>query len=103
MVGFVQDTKKQSTMTGFSATCFFGKQISKLDIEKSDLVIDKEQNFKINKIKRHGRSNLMVDHKPSDSMDILISTINSQKDLGWKADTCLLQENHSDHPGAENC
>jgi hypothetical protein len=35
------------------------------------------------------RTNLHLEHKPSDEMDLLISTLNDA-DLGWKADTCKL-------------
>ena len=40
------------------------------------------------------RKNLHLAHKPSDEMDILISTIN-ESDLGWKADVCKYQKHHA--------
>lgn len=46
------------------------------------------------------RSNLHHDHVPSDSMDLLIQTIN-ESDLGWKADVCKLQKHHESY--GENC
>ena len=46
------------------------------------------------------RSNLHYDHKPSDTMDLLIETIN-ESDLGWKADICKLQKHHQLY--VENC
>lgn len=42
------------------------------------------------------RSNLHLEHVPSDEMDLLISTIN-KADLGWKASTCKLQKHHQDY------
>lgn len=48
------------------------------------------------------RSNLHLDHVPSDEMDLLISTINSA-DLGWKASTCKLQKHHQDYGKGETC
>jgi hypothetical protein len=39
------------------------------------------------------RSNPHHDHVPSDTMDLLIETIN-ESDLGWKADVCKLQKHH---------
>ena len=41
-------------------------------------------------IKRH---NPHHDHVPSDEIDLLIETINSN-DLGWTADVCKLQKSH---------
>jgi len=35
------------------------------------------------------RTNLHLEHVPSDEMDLLISTINAAN-LGWKASTCKL-------------
>lgn len=39
------------------------------------------------------RSNPHHFHTPSDEIDVLIEAINSA-DLGWKADTCKMQQNH---------
>lgn len=55
---------------------------------------------KSNKINK--RSNLHLEHVPSDEMDLLISTINSA-DLGWKASTCKLQKSHKDYGKGQNC
>lgn len=44
---------------------------------------------KVQKRAHNKRSNPHHDHKPSDEMDLLISTIN-KLDLGWKADVCKL-------------
>ena len=35
-----------------------------------------------------------MEHRPSDEMDILISTVN-EADLGWKADVCKYQRHHA--------
>ena len=37
------------------------------------------------------RTNLHAEHVPSDTMDLLINTINAG-DFGWKADECKLQK-----------
>ena len=42
---------------------------------------------------KHKRTNQHLEHKPSDIMDILISTINAAE-LGWEADTCKLQRHN---------
>lgn len=52
--------------------------------------------------KKNKRSNLHLEHVPSDEMDLLISTIN-QADLGWKASTCKLQKHHKDYAKGQNC
>lgn len=52
--------------------------------------------------KKNKRSNLHLEHVPSDEMDLLISTINSA-DLGWKASTCKLQKHHKDYAKGQNC
>lgn len=39
------------------------------------------------------KTNLHMDHVPSDEMDLLISMVNSEE-LGWKADECKLQKHH---------
>jgi hypothetical protein len=41
----------------------------------------------------HRRFNAHKNHVPNDMMDILIEAIN-ESDLGWKADTCMLQKHH---------
>jgi len=46
--------------------------------------------------KSNKRSNLHLEHVPSDEMDLLISTVN-QANLGWKASTCKLQKHHKDY------
>jgi len=51
---------------------------------------------------RKRRSNLHLEHVPSDEMDLLISTIN-KADLGWKASTCKLQKHHQDYGKGQNC
>ena len=48
------------------------------------------------------RTNLHLEHVPSDEMDLLISTINAAN-LGWKASTCKLQKSHQDYGKGENC
>ena len=35
-----------------------------------------------------------MEHKPSDTMDLLIQTIN-EADLGWTADVCKYQKHHA--------
>ena len=110
-------------MKNFKAVCFYGKQTSKFNIEKTEEV-DADGKQKFNKILKHDnsaskelkdvkkanvvkkskpsmknkkpskRSNLHLEHKPSDEMDLLISTLNDA-DLGWKADTCKLQKHHA--------
>jgi hypothetical protein len=48
---------------------------------------------KVQMKKTSKRRNLHLEHKPSDEMDLLISSVNSL-DLGWKADTCKYQKTH---------
>ena len=48
------------------------------------------------------RTNLHLEHKPSDEMDLLISTLNDA-DLGWKADTCKLQKHHAKYGQGQVC
>jgi len=43
------------------------------------------------KTKRH---NMHLENKPSDEMDLLITTVN-EADLGWKADVCKYQKSHA--------
>jgi len=58
--------------------------------EKSKVIPKKDDKKKdLKKAKPSNRSNLHLEHKPSDEMDLLISTINNM-DLGWKADICKL-------------
>ena len=52
--------------------------------------------------KKNKRSNLHLEHVPSDEMDLLISTVN-QANLGWKASTCKLQKHHKDYGKGQNC
>lgn len=49
--------------------------------------------MRVHKRAHNKRSNPHHDHKPSDEMDVLISTIN-ELDIGWKADVCKLQKHH---------
>jgi hypothetical protein len=56
--------------------------------------------MKVHKRAGGRRSNAHLEHKPSDHMDLLISTINGA-DLGWKADTCKLQKHH--HEYGDHC
>ena len=49
--------------------------------------------MKIHERAHDRRSNPHHDHRPSDEMDLLIETINSNN-LGWKADPCKLQKHH---------
>ena len=110
-------------MKNFKAVCLYAKQTSKFNVEKTEEV-DADGKQKFNKIIKHDnsaskeltivkkanavekskpsmknkkpskRSNLHLEHKPSDEMDLLISTLNDA-DLGWKADTCKLQKHHA--------
>ena len=48
------------------------------------------------------RTNLHLEHKPSDEMDLLISTLNDA-DLGWTADTCKLQKHHARYGEGRSC
>lgn len=54
------------------------------------------------KKKPSARTNLHLEHKPSDEMDLLISTLNDA-DLGWKADTCKLQKHHARYGEGRSC
>ena len=62
-------------------------------VTKKTNVVNKSKPPTKNK-KPSKRSNLHLEHKPSDEMDLLISTLNDA-DLGWKADTCKLQKHHA--------
>lgn len=42
------------------------------------------------------RFNAHHEHVPSDETDILIEAINNME-IGWKADTCKLQEHHASY------
>ena len=48
------------------------------------------------KRKSHVRFNAHHAHVPSDNTDLLIEAINNM-DIGWKADTCKLQEHHANY------
>jgi hypothetical protein len=37
-----------------------------------------------------------LEHKPSDEIDLLISSVN-EADLGWKADVCKYQKHHANY------
>ena len=56
----------------------------------------------VHKKKPSARTNLHLEHKPSDEMDLLISTLNDA-DLGWKADTCKLQKHHAKYGEGRSC
>ena len=119
-------------MSNFKAVCFYAKQTSKFNVEKTEEV-DEDGKQKFNKILKHDasaskeledvikaaspaketkpaiknkkpskRSNLHLEHKPSDEMDLLISTLNDA-DLGWKADTCKLQKHHAKYGHGQVC
>lgn len=118
------------SMSNFKAVCFFANQTSKFKVETSkeidagskqkfseilkhdhlaskDLLIEKvdksaskSEKKKVKKASK--RSNLHLEHKPSDEMDLLISTLNDAE-LGWKADTCKLQKHHSKYGEGQVC
>jgi hypothetical protein len=50
----------------------------------------------------HPRQKLGFDDKPSDTMDLLITTMNDH-DLGFKMDTCMLQKNHPRFGEGQDC
>lgn len=49
--------------------------------------------MRVHKRAHSNRKNLHHGHVPSDEMDLLIETINTN-DFGWKADICKLQKHH---------
>ena len=105
-------------MKSMKATCFFANQISKTNVESTTTVTSSDDNgLKKSKITQHGgsqtssvkvakpsdRTNLHLDHVPSDETDLLIETLNSAN-LGWKADTCKLSKPHKLYGiGSANC
>ena len=98
-------------MTNHKASCFYGEQLSNDSIEKTSEISD--DNNKFAKIQSHSsvaspkaaqklsieeenmvqllrhkrahnrRSNPHHDHVPSDEMDLLIETINSEESITW--------------------
>lgn len=119
MVGFVQKVGggQEGSMRKYPVQCMYGERVSHLNIEQGQKVDVKDDNevleeFKIVKhsqsnsktqkekkkapSKSYKKKNLHLEHKPSDQMDVLISSINAN-DLGWKADTCKLQKHHPDY------
>lgn len=46
------------------------------------------------------RSNMHLEHRPSDEMDLLIDAVN-EANLGWKADTCKYTKTHAKY--GEHC
>lgn len=74
-----------------------------LQLEESQAQESKAKSQVKNKLHaKKKRSNLHLEHVPSDEMDLLISTINNA-DLGWKASTCKLQKHHADYGKGETC
>mmetsp|Transcript_8594 Transcript_8594/g.13307 ORF Transcript_8594/g.13307 Transcript_8594/m.13307 type:complete len:180 (+) Transcript_8594:557-1096(+) len=75
-------------------------------IEGKNILIQKfkaDLSKKMNSTKKPSdRTNLHLDHAPSDEMDLLISTLN-EADLGWKADTCKLSKSHSKYGHGQAC
>lgn len=58
MVGYVQEDytnskNSQESMKNFHATCFFGQQVQKYDIEQTKIVEEGEKKLKFNKIIKH--------------------------------------------------
>lgn len=70
--------------------------------DESNEVTKKPAESAFKKTKPNKRSNLHLEHVPSDEMDLLISTVN-QANLGWKASTCKLQKSHKDYGKGQNC
>jgi hypothetical protein len=56
----------------------------------------------VRQFKNKARKNLHLDHRPSDEMDLLITTMNDG-DFGFKLDTCKLQLHHERYGEGQNC
>jgi hypothetical protein len=60
------------------------------------------QTTKKSKHDHHPRQKVKFDDKPSDTMDLLITTMNDH-DLGFKMDTCMLQKHHPRFGEGQEC
>lgn len=52
-------------------------------------ILEQSTKKNVRQFKNKGRQNFHLEHKPSDEMDLLITTLNDG-DFGFKGDTCKL-------------
>jgi len=79
--------------TGADTTTAPAPQTSAAPEDEMNVQLGAKTQMKVHRRAHGQRSNPHHDHVPSDEMDLLIETINSN-DLGWKADVCKLQKHH---------
>lgn len=122
MVGFVQNvpsiTGESSSMSEHDIQCIYGVQQESYDLEEyneidgveADILLATKSNINLqtsSTIKTGSKTfernpssgrrlNMLHRHVATDQTDALISFINSN-DLGWRANTCLLQTHHPDY------
>lgn len=113
MVGMVQRMEAENYMTSLEITCFFAErvrlnhqfedfvQIEEEKVQTLEKVTSTVDNKLMSKWSRGKRVNLFQQHRPSPEMDSYISWIN-QQNLSWKANLCMLSEDHPEYTKCEN-